>query len=201
MAEYVNVLLGTLVDAAQQTLTVTTEEILGMIDPADPVVPHKAVYLRVSESTCLATTAGLSARGFPLPVSDGFQYFEVCAVTSRDSPRVLWLLSRLGRFMQSIAAPALLATREMTSGWGAAVPKPAPLLPYQTLRLGGDETRFLLVPRWRFTHPSGPPVEMVEPLPLRADQWPVLERLSLAGRGPWVQKLGDTRAAWDPIIT
>lgn len=101
--------------------------------------------------------------------------------------------------MQSIAAPALLATDQLTSLWSGRIPQSSPLLPYQTLPLGDDDTRFLLVPRWTFTHPQGPPVEMVEPLAVSSTQWSELESLELNDRAMWVRNRGDTRSAWDSL--
>ena len=64
----------------------------------------------------------------------------------------------------------------------------------------GDGERVLLVPRWHFEVPNGPPVDVLELLPLTAAQWAELSPLSLAARGAWAAALADPPAQWDKIL-
>lgn len=197
--DYVTALLG----AAAVSLPTTAGRNVGEIAPTRAVQPHIALFLELGEQLYLGTTAGVAARPMPLPVSTGFQYFELCALTERHSPRVLWLLSNVASYMLAVSSPFFHGTDEMRAAWArtATLPEPVPFLPYQTIRLGGDDTRFLLVPRWKFVVPMGPPVEVVEPLPITPVQWAELAGVSLDQRGRWAASLGlRSRSQWDPLI-
>lgn len=172
---------------------------IGEIDGLPSPQAHVAVYVELSPGDYLASTAGLANRPAPLPVDEGFQYFELCARTRRDSPNVLRLLSFVGNFMLATAAPMFYGDAKGIVASGA-IPDPRPFLPYQTVLFSGDGERVLLVPRWHFEVPSGPPVDVIEPLPLTAAQWAELSPLSLAARGAWAAALADPAAQWDKLL-
>lgn len=203
MSSYPNAYVAALLKAAAQSLPITTGRPIGEISATTAKQPHVAVFLELSESLYLGTTAGVAARPMPLPISTGFQYFELCAVTEAHSPRVLWLLSNVANFMLSVSSPLFLGSDEMTLAWAqsGAIPDPAPFLPYQTIRFGGDDTRLLLVPRWKFNVPMGPPVEVIEPLPITPAQWAELDRMTTDQRASWAATLGArSRSQWNPLM-
>lgn len=172
--------------------------LIGEIDGLPSRQPHVAFYVELSPGDCLASTAGLAHRPAPLPVSEGFQYFELCARTTRDSPRVLRLLSYVGNFMLATASPIFYGDPAMNVA--AGMPSPKPFLPYQTVLFSGDGERVLLVPRWQFQVPDGPPVDVIEPLPLSKAQAGEVASLELADRAAWASALSDPRAQWEPIL-
>lgn len=172
--------------------------IIGEIDGLPSRQPHVAFFVELTPGDCLASTAGLAHRPMPLPVSEGFQYFELCARTTRDSPRVLRLLSYVGNFMLATAAPLFYGDPEMNVA--AGMPSPKPFLPYQTVLFSGDGERVLLVPRWNFWVPDGPPVDVIEPLPLSKTQAIEIAALALDDRAAWVDALPDPRVQWETIL-
>lgn len=154
--------------------------------------PHVALYLRLLPGLCLATTAGLAERATPLPLHEGIQSFELCALTTFDDPQLLWLLSNVGAYLLASSAPLL---------YGDPGAEPRSFLPYETIQLGGDDTRMLLVPRWTFTVLEGPRVEVIEPLPITDAQCSELEPLPREDRGQWVARMGSrTVNAWSTLF-
>ena len=181
--------------------------VVGEIDASSARQPHLAVYLQLAADRFLGTTAGASARPMPLPVRSGLQYFELCALTTAHSPKVLWLLSNTAMFILGSLAPFFYGSDEDRarivadpSGLARTV-EPKPFLPYQTIRFGESRERLLLVPRWSFVVPEGPPVEVVEPLPIGDADWDAIEALTLEERAGWVRALGDaTMQRWDRVL-
>ena len=180
-SRYAQAYVSELIEQAARDVGVTEAIHLGEIAPKQAKQPHVAVFMRLNPRLCIGTTAGLAARDTPLPVREGFQYFELCALTKFDHPQILWLLSNVGLHMLATSSP---------TQYGEPGSEPEPFLPYETLRLGDDDSRMLLVPRWRFAVPMGPPVEVIEPLPIRAAQWEELAPIAREERGAWVARLG-----------
>lgn len=132
----------------------------------------------------------------PLPVSEGFQYFELCARTRTQGAQVLWLLSNIGLYMLATASPFFFGDPK------APMSQPRPFLAYQSLVLGGDGSRLLFVPRWNVVVPQGPPVEVVEPLPVTTADWSVLAPLDGPGRAEWARSLGESaRDRWSTVLS
>jgi hypothetical protein len=157
------------------------KRVIGEISPTKTSQPHSAAFLELESGRCLATTLGISCLAMPLPVRQGFSYFELCALTERDSPAVLWLLSNFANFMLSQMSPFFHGSDEDKLAVTRKEREPTPFHPYETLRLGGDDARFIFVPRWQVQVAMGPRVDVVEPLPISAADW---ERLSpRAARG------------------
>ena len=203
MSDYAQRFVDALVDAVASSLPVERAEVVGEISAPDAPQPHVSVYLELGPGLFLGTTAGASARPAPLPGEGGFQYFELCAVTDGHSPRVLRVLSHLANFMLSVSAPAFYSDEATKRAWIASggMPEPRAFLPYQTIRFDEDGERHLLVPRWRFWVPSGPPVEVVEPMPITPAQWGEIEGMSLERRGDWVASLGPrSRGQWNKVL-
>lgn len=200
MSEYAQRYLDALLQAAHREAPIEGAKVLGEIKATTAKQPHIAFYVRLGEGRSLGSTAGLSARPIPLPIQEGFQYFELCALTRGDSPRILWLLSNLGAYMLATSSPFFYGDPAQHAASGA-VPEPKGFLPYQTLQLGGDGSRFLFVPRFRFVVPEGPPVEVVEPLPITEEQWRELGPMTLDARGAWASALGERAPdQWRPLL-
>lgn len=180
-SRYAQAYVSELIEQAARDVGVTEPIHLGEIAPAQAKQPHIAVFMRLNPRLCVGTTAGLAARDTPLPVREGFQYFELCALTKFDHPQILWLLSNLGLHMLATSSPML---------HGAQGDDPRPFLPYESVRLGDDGSQVLLVPRWRLAVPMGPPVEVVEPLPVSVAQWEELAPLASEERKAWVARMG-----------
>ena len=143
----------------------------------------------------------------PLPGKSGFQYFELCALTLVDSPAILWLLSDVGSTMLGALSPLFYgddAARQRvieTVGETGSSAEPKPFLPYESIQLGEDGERLLFVPRFRFYVPQGPPVEVVEPLPISVDDWRLIGPMSLSERGVWASSLGPQSARqWQRVV-
>lgn len=191
----------TVADFARQYLStllnrfgLTQTKLLAQIDVTTARQPHQVVSMEV-RGNCLATTVGLSSRPMPLPVREGFQYFELCAFTERDSPAILWMLSNLGGIMLAAASPMFYGDPAQ------GIVDPAAFIAGQSILLGGDGERVLLVPRFAFEVPSGPPIEVVEPLPVTAQQWQQLAPLALVERVAWAHALGvRSMEQWRPIL-
>ena len=170
-------------------------KVLGQIAPTQGRQPHIAAYVQLSEGSCVGSTIGLSERPTPLPVKNGFQYFELCARTRVPSPGVLWLLSNIGLHMLATSSPFFFGEP------GAPLTEPVPFLAYQSLAFGGDGFRLLFVPRWKFFVPHGPPIEVIEPLPITEEQWALLGPMTLEQRGAWAASLGErSRDQWTPLL-
>ncbi len=178
MSSYAQRYLDALLAHLGKTVPVDGTQVLGQIEPESPRQPHVGVFLRVHPDLCVGTTAGLSARPAVLQARAGLDSFELCACTRADSPVILWTLSNLGLSM-------LAETR--------------PLVHYQSL--GGDGMHVLLVPRWAFSIPEGPAVQVVEPLFVSEAQWAEVGPMSLEERGDWVAELGTkSMDQWDEYL-
>ena len=142
--------------------------------------PHIALFLELTPRLRLATTVGLAERPAPVPSREGLASFELCAITTFHDPQLLWLLSNVGMHMLDASSA---------------------LLPYETIQLGGDDTRMLLVPRWKLRVPNGPSVDVVEPLPITDAQWSELAPTPREERGTWVASMGPrTVEAWTMLF-
>lgn len=203
MTDYAQRYVDTLLREVAKETPFEASRILGEITATTARQPHIALFVDLGDGRCLGTTAGLSGRPMPLPIDEGFQYFELCATTHRDSPGILWMLSNIGNYMLSVLSPFFYGDpAEIARATAAgAAPEPKPFLPHQTLLFGGDGERMLFVPRWSFNVPMGPPVEVVEPLPITAEQWQDIGPMSLEERGDWVRALGARSAdQWTPLL-
>lgn len=201
MSDYAKRYLDELLRRVGEETPFEKAKLIGDIAPTAAKQPHVAFYVDLGDGRYLGSTAGLSARPMPLPVSEGFQYFELCAMTSGHSPGVLWLLSNIGNYMLSVLSPFFYGDPAEAVLASGAPREPKPFLPYQSLMFGGDGERMLFVPRHRFFVPMGPPVEVVEPLPITAAQWQELGPMSLDERGDWVEALGArSTEQWAPLL-
>lgn len=171
--------------------------VVGEIDASHARQPHLAAFVRLANGLCFGTTAGVSCLAVAITTDAGLRNFELCALSTVDSPRILWLLSNLASMTLGILSPFFYGTPNSAGG-----DAPKPILPYESLMLGGDETRFLFVPRLRVdVAPYGPRgVDVVEPLPISAAQWAELGPLSLEDRARWIGALGARSVdAWRAI--
>jgi len=184
---------------SKDTLEFADADVVGEIGADDAAQPHIAVFLELAGGRYIGTTAGLSARSAPLPVDEGFQYFELIALTPSHSPGLLRILSSLGSFMLATADPMSYSTKEMLVDWNGVIPQPRPFLPYQTIVLARDVT-FILLPRWRFSMPDGRPLEVVEVLPISSEQRAELREMPLEQREAWVAKIPDRMGQWEPLV-
>ena len=153
MPAYAQRYLDELLRVATMDTPTDAPKVIGEISAKTAKQPHIAVFVELGPGRFLGTTAGLSARPMPLPVAEGFQYFELCALTQADSPGVLWLLSNVGNYMLAAASPFFYGDPSITASEGGEAPKAKPFIAYQTLMFGGDGERVLFVPRWRSAFP------------------------------------------------
>ena len=147
--------------------------LIGEIDAHEPSQPHVAVFVELASGRYVGTTAGVSARRTALPVMSGFRHFELCALTEGHSAKILSLLSSVASFMLA---------------------SPRAFLPYQTIRFGDSDERVMLVPRFELHVPDGPPVAVIEPVPVDADDWSAIGSMPLETRAAWARALGTASA-------
>jgi hypothetical protein len=199
MYDYRQSYLNSLINEIDETFQHEDSIIIGetSYDSLNP--PHIGVFVQVSADVFLGSTIGLADR-MPLPVQNGFQYFEMCAISAIHSPSILHYLSKSGIGTLADMSPFSFGLPEeaLKTIENSATNKE--YHPFETVFFEEVEELLMIVPRWKVEIKDGPIIDIIEPLPVTTE-WETLRNVSLSERPKWIQELGwNSRFLWQDFL-